>query len=399
MTKKTVANLSASDLSGKRVLVRADFNVPLDNGSITDDTRIRAALPTIQDLASKGAKVILCSHFGRPKGVTEKLRLTPVAVRLSELLGKEVKKTDDCIGDEVAATVAAMQDGDVLLLENVRFYPEEEANDPEFAKKLASVADLYVNDAFGTAHRAHASTEGVTKYLSPSVAGFLMEKELQYLGSAIDNPQRPLAAIIGGSKVSSKIGVIEKLLEKCDKLLLGGGMVFTFYKARGLSVGKSLVEEDKLELAKSLEAKAKERGVTFLLPTDVVVADKFDAAANTQTVAVESIPDGWMGLDIGPDSVKTFQDALADCKTVIWNGPMGVFEIEKFAAGTEGIARSLAGLTETGTTTIIGGGDSVAAVEQLNLGEQMSHISTGGGASLELLEGKELPGVAALDEA
>ncbi|MBD0311966.1 MAG: phosphoglycerate kinase [Microcoleus sp. T3-bin5] len=399
MTKKTVANLSASDLSGKRVLVRADFNVPLDNGSITDDTRIRAALPTIQDLASKGAKVILCSHFGRPKGVTEKLRLTPVAVRLSELLGKEVKKTDDCIGDEVAATVAAMQDGDVLLLENVRFYPEEEANDPEFAKKLASVADLYVNDAFGTAHRAHASTEGVTKYLSPSVAGFLMEKELQYLGSAIDNPQRPLAAIIGGSKVSSKIGVIEKLLEKCDKLLLGGGMVFTFYKARGLNVGKSLVEDDKLELAKSLEAKAKERGVTFLLPTDVVVADKFAADANTQTVPVESIPEGWMGLDIGPDSVKTFQDALADCKTVIWNGPMGVFEIEKFAAGTEGIARSLAGLTETGTTTIIGGGDSVAAVEQLNLGEQMSHISTGGGASLELLEGKELPGVAALDEA
>jgi len=399
VTKKTVANLSASDLSGKRVLVRADFNVPLDNGSITDDTRIRAALPTIQDLASKGAKVILCSHFGRPKGVTEKLRLTPVAVRLSELLGKEVKKTDDCIGDEVAATVAGMQDGDVLLLENVRFYPEEEANDPEFAKKLASVADLYVNDAFGTAHRAHASTEGVTKYLSPSVAGFLMEKELQYLGSAIDNPQRPLAAIIGGSKVSSKIGVIEKLLEKCDKLLLGGGMVFTFYKARGLNVGKSLVEDDKLELAKSLEAKAKERGVTFLLPTDVVVADKFAADANTQTVAVESIPEGWMGLDIGPDSVKTFQDALADCKTVIWNGPMGVFEMEKFAAGTEGIAHSLAGITQTGTTTIIGGGDSVAAVEQLNLGEQMSHISTGGGASLELLEGKELPGVAALDEA
>jgi phosphoglycerate kinase len=399
VTKKTVANLSASDLSGKRVLVRADFNVPLDNGNITDDTRIRAALPTIQDLASKGAKVILCSHFGRPKGVTEKLRLTPVAKRLSELLGKEVKKTDDCIGDEVAATVAAMQDGDVVLLENVRFYPEEEANDPEFAKNLASVADLYVNDAFGTAHRAHASTEGVTKYLSPSVAGFLMEKELQYLGSAIDNPQRPLAAIIGGSKVSSKIGVIEKLLEKCDKLLLGGGMVFTFYKARGLSVGKSLVEEDKLELAKSLEAKAKERGVAFLLPTDVVVADKFAADANTQTVSVESIPDGWMGLDIGPDSVKTFQDALADCKTVIWNGPMGVFEMEKFAVGTEGIAHSLAGLTKTGTTTIIGGGDSVAAVEQLNLGEQMSHISTGGGASLELLEGKELPGVAALDEA
>lgn len=399
MTKKTLANLSASDLSGKRVLVRADFNVPLDNGNITDDTRIRAALPTIEDLTSKGAKVILCSHFGRPKGVSDKLRLTPVAARLSELLGKEVKKPSDCIGEEVAGVVAAMEDGDVILLENVRFYPEEEANDPEFAKNLASVADLYVNDAFGTAHRAHASTEGVTKYLSPSVAGKLIEKELEYLQGAIENPQRPLAAIIGGSKVSSKIGVIEKLLEKCDKLILGGGMVFTFYKARGLNVGKSLVEDDKLELAKSLEAKAKERGVTFLLPTDVVVADKFAADANTQIVSVEAIPDGWMGLDIGPDSVKTFQDALADCKTVIWNGPMGVFEMEKFAAGTEGIARTLAGLTKTGTSTIIGGGDSVAAVEMLNLGEEMSHISTGGGASLELLEGKELPGIAALDEA
>ena len=399
MTKKTLANLSASDLSGKRVLVRADFNVPLDNGNITDDTRIRAAVPTIEDLTSKGAKVILCSHFGRPKGVSDKLRLTPVAARLSELLGKEVKKPSDCIGEEVAGVVAAMQDGDVILLENVRFYPEEEANDPEFAKNLASVADLYVNDAFGTAHRAHASTEGVTKYLSPSVAGKLIEKELEYLQGAIENPQRPLAAIIGGSKVSSKIGVIEKLLEKCDKLILGGGMVFTFYKARGLNVGKSLVEDDKLELAKSLEAKAKERGVTFLLPTDVVVADKFAADANTQIVSVDAIPDGWMGLDIGPDSVKTFQDALADCKTVIWNGPMGVFEMEKFAAGTEGIARTLAGLTKTGTSTIIGGGDSVAAVEMLNLGAEMSHISTGGGASLELLEGKELPGIAALDEA
>jgi phosphoglycerate kinase len=399
VTKKTVANLSASDLTGKRVLVRADFNVPIDKGNITDDTRIRAALPTIQDLTSKGAKVILSSHFGRPKGVDDKLRLTPVAKRLGELLGKEVKKTDDCIGDEVAATVAAMLPGDVLLLENVRFYPEEEANDAEFAKKLASIADVYVNDAFGTAHRAHASTEGVTHYLSPSVAGLLIEKELQYLQSAIEQPKRPLAAIIGGSKVSSKIGVIETLLEKCDKLLLGGGMVFTFYKARGLNVGKSLVEEDKLELAKSLEAKAKERGVALLLPTDVIVADKFAADANSQTVSVENIPDGWMGLDIGPDSVKTFQDALADCKTVIWNGPMGVFEIPQFAQGTEAIARVLAGLTKTGTTTIIGGGDSVAAVEQLNLGAEMSHISTGGGASLELLEGKVLPGIAALDDA
>ncbi|MDY7008589.1 MAG: phosphoglycerate kinase [Cyanobacteriota bacterium] len=398
MTKKTVANLSASDLSGKKVLMRADFNVPVDNGSITDDTRIRAALPTIQDLIGKGAKVILTSHFGRPKGkVNEDMRLTLVGKRLSEVLGKEVKKCDDCIGEEVASTVAAMQDGDVVLLENVRFYPGEEKNDPEFAKQLASVADVYVNDAFGTAHRAHASTEGVTKYLSPSVAGSLIEKELKFLQGAIESPQKPLAAIIGGSKVSSKIGVIDALLDKCDKLLLGGGMIFTFYKARGLSVGKSLVEDDKLELAKSLEAKAKEKGVQMLLPTDVVVADKFDPEANTQTVSVEAIPDGWMGLDIGPDSAKVFQDALGDCKTVIWNGPMGVFEMEKFAKGTEAIARTLADKQDA--ITIIGGGDSVAAVEQLNLGEKMSHISTGGGASLELLEGKELPGIVALDEA
>ncbi|NER06185.1 MAG: phosphoglycerate kinase [Okeania sp. SIO3C4] len=398
MTKKTVANLSASDLSGKKVLMRADFNVPVDNGSITDDTRIRAALPTIQDLIGKGAKVILTSHFGRPKGkVNEGMRLTLVGERLSEVLGKEVKKCDDCVGEEVASTVAAMQDGDVVLLENVRFYPGEEKNDPEFAKQLASVADVYVNDAFGTAHRAHASTEGVTKYLSPSVGGYLIEKELKFLQGAIDSPQKPLAAIIGGSKVSSKIGVIDALLDKCDKLLLGGGMIFTFYKARGLSVGKSLVEDDKLELAKSLEAKAKEKGVEMLLPTDVVVADKFDPEANTQTVSVEAIPDGWMGLDIGPDSAKVFQDALGDCKTVIWNGPMGVFEMEKFAKGTEAIARTLADKQDA--ITIIGGGDSVAAVEQLKLGEKMSHISTGGGASLELLEGKELPGIVALDEA
>ncbi|PMB02770.1 phosphoglycerate kinase [Fischerella thermalis CCMEE 5273] len=400
MSKKTLANLSATDLSGKRAFVRVDFNVPVDDaGNITDDTRIRAALPTIQDLVQKGAKVILASHFGRPKGVDEKLRLTPVAKRLSELLGQEVVKTDDCIGDEVAAKVEALQNGQVLLLENVRFYKEEEKNDPEFAKKLAANADLYVNDAFGTAHRAHASTEGVTQFLSPCVAGYLVEKELQYLQRAIESPQRPLAAIIGGSKVSSKIGVIETLLEKCDKLIIGGGMIFTFYKARGLSVGKSLVEEDKLELAKSLEAKAKEKGVTFLLPTDVVVADNFAADANSQTVSIENIPDGWMGLDIGPDSVKLFQEALADCKTVVWNGPMGVFEFDKFAVGTEAIARALADLSKNGATTIIGGGDSVAAVEKVGLADQMSHISTGGGASLELLEGKVLPGIAALDEA
>jgi phosphoglycerate kinase len=400
VSKKTLANLSATDLSGKRAFVRVDFNVPVDDaGKITDDTRIRAALPTIQDLVQKGAKVILASHFGRPKGVDEKLRLTPVAKRLSELLGQEVVKTDDCIGDDVAAKVGALQNGQVMLLENVRFYKEEEKNDPEFAKKLAANADLYVNDAFGTAHRAHASTEGVTQFLSPSVAGYLVEKELQYLQSAIENPQRPLAAIIGGSKVSSKIGVIETLLEKCDKLIIGGGMIFTFYKARGLSVGKSLVEEDKLELAKSLEAKAKEKGVSLLLPTDVVVADKFAADANSQTVSIENIPDGWMGLDIGPDSVKLFQDALADCKSVVWNGPMGVFEFDKFAVGTEAIAHTLADISKNGATTIIGGGDSVAAVEKVGLADQMSHISTGGGASLELLEGKVLPGIAALDEA
>jgi phosphoglycerate kinase len=401
VSKKTVANLNESDLAGKRVLVRADLNVPLDeNGTITDDTRIRAALPTIQDLIKKNAKVVLCSHLGRPKGqVKDSLRLTPVANRLSELLGQTVVKCDDCIGDGVKSQVNSLDNGQVALLENLRFHPGEEKNDPEFTKKLAALADVYVNDAFGTAHRAHASTEGVTHHLQPSVAGYLIEKELQYLQNAIENPQNPLAAIIGGSKVSSKIGVIETLLDKVDKLLIGGGMIFTFYKARGLSVGKSLVEEDKLELAKSLEAKAKEKGVDLLLPTDVVVADNFAADANSQTVSVESIPDGWMGLDIGPDSVKVFQDALGDCKSVIWNGPMGVFEFDKFAAGTEAIARTLADLTKKGTTTIIGGGDSVAAVEKVGVADQMSHISTGGGASLELLEGKVLPGIAALDDA
>jgi phosphoglycerate kinase len=401
VAKKTVATLTAADVAGKRVLVRADFNVPLDDqGNITDDTRIRAALPTIQDLTGKGAKVVLCSHFGRPKGkVVESMRLTPVAARLSELLGQSVVKCDDSIGDAVAAAIAGLDNGQVALLENMRFYAEEEANDPAFCEKVAANADLYVNDAFGTAHRAHASTEGVTKYLSPSVAGYLIEKELQYLQAAIENPQRPLAAIIGGSKVSSKIGVIETLLDKVDKLLIGGGMIFTFYKARGLNVGKSLVEEDKLELAKSLEAKAKEKGVDLLLPTDVVVADNFAPDANAQTVSIEAIPDGWMGLDIGPDAVKVFQDALKQCKSVIWNGPMGVFEFDKFAVGTEAIANTLAELTDTGVTTIIGGGDSVAAVEKVGVAEKMSHISTGGGASLELLEGKVLPGIAALDEA
>ena len=399
MAKKTLASLT--DLAGKRVLVRVDFNVPLDdNGSITDDTRIRAALPTIKDLQQKGAKVVLCSHMGRPKGqVKEELRLTPVAARLSELLGQDVVKCDDCVGDAVKAAIDGLQNGQVALLENLRFHAEEEANDPEFTQQLAANADLYVNDAFGTAHRAHASTEGVTKYLSPCVAGYLIEKELQFLQSAIESPKRPLAAIVGGSKVSSKIGVIETLLEKVDKLFIGGGMIFTFYKARGLSVGKSLVEEDKLELAQALEAKAKERGVELLLPTDVVVADNFAPDANAQTVSVEAIPDGWMGLDIGPDAVEKFKAALGDCMSVIWNGPMGVFEFDKFAVGTEAVARTLAELTGKGATTIIGGGDSVAAVEKVGVAAQMSHISTGGGASLELLEGKELPGIVALDDA
>ena len=400
MAKRSLASLSAVDLRGKRVLVRVDFNVPLDDaGAITDDTRIRAALPTIGYLRDNGARVLLAAHFGRPKGqVNEGMRLTAVAARLSDLLGVPVAKTDSCIGADAEAKVAALGDGGVVLLENVRFFAEEENNDPAFAEKLASLAEVYVNDAFGAAHRAHASTEGVTKFLRPSVAGHLMEKELQYLQGAIDDPKRPLAAIVGGSKVSSKIGVLEALIDKCDKILIGGGMIFTFYKARGLAVGKSLVEEDKLELAKELEAKAAAKGVQFLLPTDVVLADNFAPDANSQIAKVEEIPDGWMGLDIGPDSLKVFQEALADCQTVIWNGPMGVFEFDKFAAGTNGIAHTLAELSAKGTITIIGGGDSVAAVEKVGVAEKMSHISTGGGASLELLEGKVLPGVAALDE-
>ncbi|EES19743.1 hypothetical protein BDA96_09G194300 [Sorghum bicolor] len=400
MAKKSVGDLTEADLEGKRVFVRADLNVPLDeNQNITDDTRIRAAVPTIQYLISKGAKVILSSHLGRPKGFTPKFSLGPIVGRLSELLGIQVQKAEDVIGPEVEKLVDALPIGGVLLLENVRFYKEEEKNDPEFAQKLASLADLYVNDAFGTAHRAHASTEGVTKFLKPSVAGFLLQKELDYLVGAVSSPKRPFAAIVGGSKVSSKIGVIESLLEKCDILLLGGGMIFTFYKAQGLSVGASLVEEDKLDLATSLLAKAKEKGVSLLLPTDVVIADKFAPDANSQIVPASAIPDGWMGLDIGPDAVTSFNAALDTCQTVIWNGPMGVFEFDKFAVGTEAVAKKLAELSAKGVTTIIGGGDSVAAVEKVGVADVMSHISTGGGASLELLEGKELPGVVALDEA
>nr|GEW31399.1 phosphoglycerate kinase, cytosolic [Tanacetum cinerariifolium] len=334
--KKSVSSLKEADLKGKRVFVRVDLNVPLDDSfKITDDTRIRAAVPTIKYLMSNGARVILSSHLGRPKGVTPKFSLKPLVPRISELLGIEVKMADDCIGPDVEKLVAEIPEGGVLLLENVRFYKEEEKNDPEFAKKLASLADLYVNDAFGTAHRAHASTEGVAKYLKPSVAGFLMQKELDYLVGAVSNPKKPFAAIVGGSKVSSKIGVIESLLNEVDVLILGGGMIFTFYKAQGLAVGSSLVEEDKLDLATSLLEKAKAKGVSLLLPSDVVIADKFAPDANSKIVPASSIPDGWMGLDIGPDSIKSFSESLDTTKTVIWNGPMGVFEFKKFAAGTE----------------------------------------------------------------
>lgn len=383
-----------------RVFVRADFNVPLEKGKITDDTRIRGAIPTIKYLTSKGAKVLLSSHLGRPKGGYEsKFSLAPITPRLSELLGQEVKLVPDCVGISVQAATSHMKDGDVVLLENVRFYPEEEKNVPEFAAKLAANADLFVNDAFGTAHRAHGSTEGVAKYLKPSVAGFLLQKELDYLQGAVDVPKRPFAAIVGGSKVSSKISVIEAMLSKVDKLVLGGGMVFTFLKARGISVGNSLVEDDQLELAKKLEKIAKDKGVKLFLASDVVVADKFAPDAAHKVVDINAIPDGWMGLDIGPKTIADIQSGLADCKTVIWNGPMGVFEFDAFAKGTNAIATTLADLTGKGCITIIGGGDSVAAVEKAGLGEKMSHISTGGGASLELLEGKVLPGVAALNEA
>jgi len=398
--KRSVGDLKKGDLEGKRVFVRCDLNVPLDKElNITDDTRIRAAVDTLKYLSDNGAKVIVTSHLGRPKsGPEDKFRLKPVAPRLSKLLGKDVKMVSDCIGDEVSSAVSAAKNGDVLLLDNVRFYKEEEKNDPAFAAKLAANADLYVNDAFGTAHRAHASTEGVAKILSPAVAGFLLQKELDYLDGAVAAPKRPFAAIVGGSKVSSKITVIESLLEKVDKLFICGGMVFTFLKARGINVGGSLVEDDKLDLARELEAKAKAKGVKLILPVDVVAADKFDPNANTKTVAADAIPDGWLGLDQGPESNKLFEKELSDCKTVIWNGPAGVFEFDKFAAGTFAIANVLASLTPKGTITIIGGGDSVAAVEKAGLADKMSHISTGGGASLELLEGKVLPGVAALND-
>ncbi|WP_226678872.1 phosphoglycerate kinase [Mesobacillus jeotgali] len=393
MNKKTVKDV---DVKGKRVFCRVDFNVPMKDGQVTDETRIRAALPTIQYLVEQGAKVLLASHLGRPKGqAVEELRLTPVAKRLSELLGKDVKKTDEAYGESVKSEIDSMNEGDVLLLENVRFYPGEEKNDPELAKAFAELADVYVNDAFGAAHRAHASTEGIAKHL-PAVSGFLMEKELDVLGKALSNPERPFTAIIGGAKVKDKIGVIDNLLEKVDNLIIGGGLAYTFVKAQGHEIGKSLLEEDKIELAKSFMEKAKAKGVNFYMPVDAIVADDFSADANSKVVAIEEIPADWEALDIGPKTAETYRDVIQKSKLVIWNGPMGVFEIDKFAQGTKAVAQALADANDT--YSVIGGGDSAAAVEKFGLAEKMSHISTGGGASLEFMEGKQLPGVVALND-
>lgn len=392
MNKKTIRDL---DVLGKRVLVRVDFNVPLDDGHITDDRRIREAIPTINALRTQGAKVILCSHLGRPNGkVVESLRLDPVARRLSELLGAPVRKLPDCIGPEVEAQVGTMHNGDVVLLENLRFHAEEEANDPEFSRSLARLADLYVSDAFGTAHRAHASTVGVARFL-PAVAGLLMEKELAYLSGALEDPTRPFVAILGGKKVSDKIGVTRNLLPKADALLIGGGMTYTFLRAKGYEIGASLCEEDKLDLARSLMDEAAARRTAFRLPEDVVVADRFAEDAAHKVVPAEAIPAGWMGLDIGPLTARAFAEVIARAGTVMWNGPMGVFEFPAFAAGTRAVAEAMAA---SKAVTIVGGGDSAAAVEQMGLARRMTHISTGGGAALEFLEGKELPGVAVLQD-
>jgi phosphoglycerate kinase len=389
--KKTIADI---DVWGKRILMRVDFNVPLDpdSGRVLDDTRIRAALPSIEYLRERGARLILCSHLGRPKGVDDSLRLAPVARRLSELLGSPVKTTDDCEGPQVEEAARALAAGDVLLLENLRFHREEEANDPDFAHSLASLADIYVNDAFGTAHRAHASTAGVAAYL-PAVAGFLMEKELTFLGKALANPDRPFAAVIGGAKVSTKMGVLENLLEKVDRLLIGGGMACTFLKAEGYEVGQSLLEEDYVETARRIMERASKRGLMLLLPSDVIVGDRFAADARRRQVSAKEIPADWQVMDIGEKTVEAFIDALRDCKTVLWNGPVGVIEFEAFSQGSHRLAEAIAGLD---ATTIVGGGETVAVVERLGLESKFSHVSTGGGAALEFLEGRELPGVAAL---
>lgn len=392
MNKKSLKDMV---VKGKRVLCRVDFNVPMQNGTVTDDTRIEAALPTITYLIENGAKVILATHLGRPKGeVVEDLRLDPVAKRLSELLEKKVMKTNTVIGEEVDQAIATMQAGDVLLLENVRFEIGEEKNDPDLVKAFATMADLYINDAFGTSHRAHASTAGVADHL-PAAAGLLMEKEIDVLGKALANPERPFTAIIGGSKVKDKINVIDNFLDIVDNLLIGGGLACTFLKAKGYEIGNSLLEEDKIDLAKEFMKKAEEKGVKFYIQTDAVVADAFKEDANNKIVAANEIPEGWMCLDIGPETQATYRDVILNSKLVVWNGPMGVFEMEAFSGGTKEVAQALA---DTKGYTVIGGGDSAAAVEQFGLAEKMDHVSTGGGASLEFMEGKDLPGISALDD-
>ncbi|MEE3808287.1 MULTISPECIES: phosphoglycerate kinase [Lysinibacillus] len=392
LNKKTMKDI---DVKGKRVFVRVDFNVPMADGAITDETRIRAAIPTIEYLVEQGAKVILASHLGRPKGeVKEDMRLTAVGVRLAQLMGKPVTKLDESIGQVVEEAVASMHDGDLLLLENVRFHAGEEKNDPTLAQQFAQLADIYVNDAFGAAHRAHASTEGIAKHI-PAVSGFLMQKELDVLGKALSNPEHPFTAIIGGAKVKDKIGVIESLLEKVDHLIIGGGLSFTFIKAQGYDIGKSLLEEDKIELAKSFIEKAKAKGVQLHMPVDAVVANEFSQDAETQIVNVDAIPADWMGLDIGPKTAANYAEVIKNSKLIIWNGPMGVFEMDKFANGTKKVADAMA---TTAGYTVIGGGDSAAAVEKFEVADKMDHISTGGGASLELMEGKELPGIVALND-
>lgn len=392
LNKKTIEDVC---VEGKRVLVRCDFNVPLKEGKITNDKRIVAALPTIRYLMDHNAKVILCSHLGRPKGeFLPEFSLAPVAVRLSELLGKEVKMAKDVVGDDAKALAASLQNGEVMLLENVRFHNEETKNDPEFSKQLASLAGLYVNDAFGTAHRAHCSTTGVADYL-PAVCGYLIQKEISIMGDALNNPKRPLVAILGGAKVSDKIGVINNLLDKVDTLIVGGGMAYTFFKAMGHTVGDSICEDDKVDLAKDMLKKAEERGVKFLLPVDNKLGDRFAEDCSIKVNDGRDIPDGWQGLDIGPKTIALFCDAVKDAGTVIWNGPMGVFEFAAFAEGTMEVAKAIAA---TNAISIIGGGDSVAAVTKLGFADKMTHISTGGGASLEFLEGLELPGIAALND-
>jgi len=388
------------EVKSKRVFLRVDFNVPLTKTApytITDDTRIRAALPTIQALRKKGARLIIASHLGRPKGApASEFSLEPVRKRLEELIGVSVAFATDCIGSEANQKALALNDGDVLLLENLRFHSEEEKNDPEFSKSLASLAEIYVDDAFGAAHRAHASIEGITHFLPVKAAGYLMKNELDYLGGAVANPRRPFVAIIGGAKISGKIDVVNSLLNKADAVLIGGGMAYTFYKAEGLEIGKSLCEDDKLDLAKKLMVLADVYGKKLLLPTDTVVADAFKNDADRKTVATSAIPADWMGMDIGPDTIGMFTELIINAQTVVWNGPMGVFEMSNFAEGTLAIAQAMAKATERGATTIVGGGDSVAALEASGLADKISHVSTGGGASLEFLEGKILPGVAAL---